>query len=54
MLQKLFRRFSYDGATTSKNQRKAASSTLSSEDAKLTASKRKVLQGAARDLSRNF
>lgn len=54
MLQGLLNRFSYDGAATSNNQRKAASSTLSSEDAKLTASKRKVLQGAARDLSRNF
>lgn len=54
MLDSLLRRFSYDGAATSKNQRKAASSALSSEDAKLTAGKRKVLQGAARDLSRNF
>ena len=53
-LQRIVRRFSYDGADTSKKRRRAVSSALSSEDAKLTAKKRKQLHGAARDLSRNF
>ena len=50
----LLRRFGYDGADTSKQKRRAPTSALTSEDRALTAKKRKILQSAARDLSRNF
>jgi len=50
----ILRRFGYDGADTSKKTRRAPTSALVSEDRQLTAQKRKVLQSAARDLSRNF
>jgi len=50
----LLRRFGYDGADTSKQKRRAPTSALTSEDRALTAKKRRVLQSASRDLSRNF
>ncbi len=54
MLDTILRRFGYDGADTSKQKRRAPTSALTSEDRALTAKKRKILQSAGRDLSRNF
>ena len=54
MLDSILRRFGYDGADTSKQKRRAPTSALTSEDRALTAKKRKILQSAGRDLSRNF